>query len=72
MAIFKRQAKEVDIIVPSSGRLSPRGSTALIPGKKVPLLMTKSMMNLMYQNSICTLQLARSLELCLMVVPMQA
>jgi hypothetical protein len=42
MALFKKQAKEVDIII----------STALIPGKKAPLLITKETVGLMKPGSV--------------------
>jgi NAD(P) transhydrogenase subunit alpha len=42
MALFAEQAKEVDIIV----------TTALIPGKKAPLLITKEMVDSMKRGSI--------------------
>jgi H+-translocating NAD(P) transhydrogenase len=42
MALFKQQAKDVDIII----------STALIPGKKAPLLITKEMIALMKPGSV--------------------
>ena len=42
MALFKKQAQEVDIII----------STALIPGKKAPLLITKDMVDVMKPGSV--------------------
>lgn len=42
MALFKDQAKEVDIII----------TTALIPGKKAPILITKEMVEVMKSGSI--------------------
>lgn len=42
MALFRAQAKDVDIII----------STALIPGKKAPLLFTKDMIDLMKPGSV--------------------
>ena len=42
MALFKKQAQDVDIII----------STALIPGKKAPLLITKEMVSLMKPGSV--------------------
>jgi len=42
MALFRAQAKEVDIII----------STALIPGKKAPVLITKDMIESMKPGSV--------------------
>lgn len=42
MALFRQQAKEVDIII----------STALIPGKKAPLLIPKDIVDLMKPGSV--------------------
>jgi NAD(P) transhydrogenase len=42
MALFLKQAKEVDIII----------TTALIPGKPAPKLITKEMVNCMKQGSV--------------------
>ncbi len=42
MALFAKQAKEVDIII----------TTALIPGKKAPLLITKDMVESMKEGSV--------------------
>ncbi len=42
MALFKQQASEVDIIV----------TTALIPGKKAPLLITEDMLQVMAEGSV--------------------
>ena len=42
MALFRQQAKEVDIII----------STALIPGKKAPRLITKDMVDSMRPGSV--------------------
>ena len=42
MELFKKQAKDVDIII----------STALIPGKKAPLLITKDMVDVMKPGSV--------------------
>lgn len=42
MALFAEQAKEVDIII----------STALIPGKPAPLLITKDMVESMKPGSV--------------------
>ena len=42
MALFAKQAKEVDIII----------TTALIPGKKAPILITKEMIESMKPGSV--------------------
>lgn len=42
MALFRQQAKDVDIII----------STALIPGKKAPLLITRDMVHSMRPGSV--------------------
>ena len=42
MALFKKQAADVDIII----------STALIPGKKAPLLITQEMIDVMKPGSV--------------------
>ena len=42
MALFKQQAREVDIII----------STALVPGKKAPLLITKDIVDVMKPGSV--------------------
>ena len=42
MALFRAQAKEVDIII----------TTALIPGKRAPLLITKDMVESMKPGSV--------------------
>lgn len=42
MALFKKQAQDVDIII----------STALVPGKPAPLLITKEMVSLMKPGSV--------------------
>jgi H+-translocating NAD(P) transhydrogenase len=42
MALFRQQARDVDIII----------STALIPGKKAPLLITKDMIESMRPGSV--------------------
>lgn len=42
MALFRKQAKDVDIII----------STALIPGKKAPLLIMKDMVDSMKPGSV--------------------
>jgi H+-translocating NAD(P) transhydrogenase len=42
MALFKKQAEEVDIII----------STALIPGKPAPRLITKDMIDVMKSGSV--------------------
>ena len=42
MALFRKQAKDVDIII----------STALIPGKKAPLLILKDMIDSMKPGSV--------------------
>lgn len=42
MALFRQQAKDVDIII----------STALIPGKKAPLLITREMVHSMRPGSV--------------------
>ena len=42
MALFKRQAREVDIII----------TTALVPGKAAPILLTEEMVNMMRHGSV--------------------
>jgi H+-translocating NAD(P) transhydrogenase subunit alpha len=42
MALFKRQAREVDIII----------TTALVPGKAAPILITEEMVNMMRHGSV--------------------
>lgn len=42
MALFAKQAKEVDVII----------TTALIPGKKAPILITKAMIESMKPGSV--------------------
>ena len=42
MELFRQQAREVDIII----------TTALVPGKKAPLLITKDMVELMKPGSV--------------------
>jgi NAD(P) transhydrogenase subunit alpha len=42
MALFKRQAREVDIII----------TTALVPGKAAPILITEEMVNVMRHGSV--------------------
>lgn len=42
MALFKEQCKEVDIVI----------TTALIPGKKAPLLITKEHIDIMKPGSV--------------------